>query len=151
QKANGGAGLPKPLQEIFKKAPDKRTADQTRQFRDHFIEAVWTKSRTVFEPFAKQLSDAEREREAAIKVMPTSMVFKERAEPRPAFILNRGEYDQRRDQVGRDTPGFLPALSKEAPRNRLGFAEWLVAPSHPLTARVAVNRFWQQVFGTGLV
>lgn len=149
--AGGGANLPKALQPILKIAPEKRTETQARQLRDYFIEAAWSKSRAVFEPLVKQLATAERERDAIEKGMPTSLVFKERAELRPSFILNRGEYDQRREQVGRDTPAFLPPLPKDAPRNRLGFAQWLVAPNHPLTARVAVNRFWQQVFGTGLV
>src|SRR5439155_18367530 len=79
------------------------------------------------------------------------LVFKDRAEPKPAFILDRGEYDRKKEQVGRETPAFLPPLPKDAPPNRLGFARWLVAPEPPLTARVAVNRFWQQFFGTGLV
>src|SRR5262249_5437271 len=57
----------------------------------------------------------------------------------------------RGDQVNRETPAFLPPLPEKAPRDRLGFAQWLVAPTHPLTSRVAVNRFWQQCFGTGIV
>src|SRR5262249_45394144 len=72
-------------------------------------------------------------------------------DPKPAYILHRGEYDQRREQVGRATPSFLPSLPEGTPADRLALAEWLVAPGHPLAARVAVNRFWQQVFGTGLV
>jgi hypothetical protein len=68
-----------------------------------------------------------------------------------AFILNRGEYDQRRDQVSPDTPAMLPPFPESLPRNRLGFAQWLLVPEHPLTARVTVNRFWSELFGTGLV
>ena len=55
------------------------------------------------------------------------------------------------EKVSFDTPAFLPPLDADAPRNRLGLAQWLVAPDHPLTARVTVNRLWQEVFGTGLV
>jgi hypothetical protein len=68
-----------------------------------------------------------------------------------AFILFRGEYDKRRDEVRADTPDILPPMSDDLPRDRLGLAKWLLAPEHPLTARVTVNRFWQEVFGTGLV
>ncbi|MBY0512851.1 MAG: DUF1549 domain-containing protein, partial [Gemmataceae bacterium] len=68
-----------------------------------------------------------------------------------AFILFRGEYDKRRDPVKAETPKSMPAMAAELPRNRLGLAKWLLAKDHPLTARVTVNRFWQEVFGTGLV
>src|SRR5436190_8360895 len=75
----------------------------------------------------------------------------ERKEEPLAYILYRGEYDQRRDAVKAATPSALPALSSELPNNRLGLAQWLLKPEHPLTARVTVNRFWQELFGTGLV
>jgi hypothetical protein len=78
-------------------------------------------------------------------------VMQERPEPPIAFVLNRGEYDQRKEQVSPDTPEMLPTFPQDAPRNRLGFAKWLLLPEHPLTARVTVNRWWSQVFGTGLV
>jgi hypothetical protein len=68
-----------------------------------------------------------------------------------AHILFRGEYDKRRDEVKPGTPAFLPPMAGESPRNRLGFAHWLLKPDHPLTARVTVNRFWQELFGTGIV
>jgi hypothetical protein len=68
-----------------------------------------------------------------------------------AFILDRGEYDKRKDEVKPDTPDILPAFPEAAPRNRLGLAQWLLLQDHPLTSRVTVNRFWQEVFGTGLV
>src|SRR5205085_2807126 len=67
------------------------------------------------------------------------------------YILYRGEYDKRRDKVTADTPKALPPLPPDLPHNRLGLARWLLRPENPLTARVTVNRFWQQVFGSGLV
>ncbi|HMO85369.1 MAG TPA: DUF1553 domain-containing protein, partial [Lacipirellulaceae bacterium] len=78
-------------------------------------------------------------------------VMHERTEPAMAHILNRGEYDQRLDAVEPGPPAFLPPLPDDLPRNRLGLAQWLLRDDNPLTARVAVNRFWQEVFGQGLV
>ncbi len=68
-----------------------------------------------------------------------------------AHILFRGMYDQRREKVPAATPGFLPSLEGSGPVNRLHLARWLIDDANPLTSRVAVNRFWQQVFGEGLV
>ena len=81
-----------------------------------------------------------------------AMVMKERKEVRPAYILIRGQYDKPGEKVERNTPAFLPPLKKKNDlASRMDFAEWLVAKENPLTARVAVNRFWQQFFGVGLV
>jgi Protein of unknown function (DUF1553)/Protein of unknown function (DUF1549)/Concanavalin A-like lectin/glucanases superfamily/Planctomycete cytochrome C len=90
--------------------------------------------------------------EAAIKARGTfAHVMHERSEPAMAYLLYRGEYDKRRDAVKPDTPDALPPLPADLPRNRLGLARWLVRAEHPLTARVTVNRFWQEVYGAGLV
>ncbi len=70
---------------------------------------------------------------------------------RPTFVLARGAYDAPADPVDADTPAMLPAFDKNLPKNRLGLARWLVAPSNPLAARVLVNRYWTLLFGTGLV
>jgi hypothetical protein len=85
--------------------------------------------------------------------IPTAMVLEERKEPRQTFVLSRGQYDKAdKDQkVQPDVPVVLPRLPADAPRNRLGLAKWLVSPENPLTARVVVNRLWQQHFGLGLV
>lgn len=83
--------------------------------------------------------------------IPTTLVWKELAKPRQAHVLKRGQYDQPGKAVDRDTPAFLPAFPTDAPRDRSGLARWLTSDDHPLTARVAVNRFWQQIFGVGLV
>ncbi len=90
-------------------------------------------------------------REQLLKQRPTTLVWKELAEPRTAHLLIRGQYDAPGDAVPRATPGFLPDFPADAPLNRLGLAQWLTMPEHPLTSRVVVNRFWQQLFGTGLV
>ena len=82
---------------------------------------------------------------------PNSMVMQEMAKPRATYVLDRGEYDQPRQKVEPGTPGCLPPMSSQLPRNRLGLARWLVDPAHPLTARVQVNRLWQMVFGAGIV
>lgn len=80
------------------------------------------------------------------------MVMQERkGVRRPTHVLERGQFDQPKQPVQPDTPTFLPAFDEKAPRNRLGLAQWLVSRENPLTARVEVNRLWQQLFGRGLV
>jgi len=78
--------------------------------------------------------------------------MKEKAERRPAHILIRGAYDNLGQPVDPDTPAFLPPMEKkDGLKTRMDLAEWFVSPEHPLTARVTVNRFWQQLFGVGIV
>ncbi len=91
------------------------------------------------------------ERQAIEASSPTAHVFAEAEGVPMAFVLDRGEYDRRGEQVQPGTPAFLPPMSTDAPASRLALAEWLFQDDHPLTARVAVNRFWQELFGTGLV
>ena len=100
----------------------------------------------------QSLKSAEQSRTDFLLTIPAAMVMKERAEPRPTFVLIRGAYDKPGDPVSRATPAFLPPpedVSGEL--TRMDLANWLVSPDHPLTARVAVNRFWQQLFGVGIV
>ena len=83
--------------------------------------------------------------------IPTTLVMAEMPEPRPTFVLTRGAFNQPAEKVEPATPAALPPMDADLPRNRLGLAKWLVSPENPLTARVTVNRFWQQLFGYGLV
>ena len=141
--------LPEELLKIVRTTPHERGASQARKLRGHFRNKV-----AKHEELAEVRSDLEQTRKARKELegkIPTTLIFRERAEPRPAFYLERGEYDQRGDQVSRRTPTALPPMSEGLPRNRLGLARWLLDPQHPLTARVAVNRLWQQVFGAGIV
>jgi len=97
----------------------------------------------------KQLQNRRREFNRSV---PYAMVMKERPEVRPTHILVRGQYDAPGELVERNTPAFLPPLSKAGDMaTRMDLANWFVSADHPLTARVAVNRFWQQFFGVGLV
>ncbi|WP_437227730.1 DUF1553 domain-containing protein [Planctomicrobium sp. SH661] len=86
-----------------------------------------------------------------IETIPEIMAMRETSEARQTYILTRGEYALRAEPVSSDTPAIFPEFSEELPRNRLGLARWMASPEHPLTSRVTVNRYWQLLFGTGLV
>jgi len=79
------------------------------------------------------------------------MVMRELPTPKDTYLLVRGEYDKRGEKVGARTPDFLPPMPPGAAMNRLGYAQWLTMPEHPLTARVTVNRLWHNLLGRGLV
>jgi len=123
------------------------TAAETAQLRDYFFSAIDPGGR---EARARVLAARTAWRKTMDGVAEIS-AMEEAAQPRPAFILARGAYDAPGEPVERATPAALPPLPKEAPRNRLGLAQWLTEPRHPLTARVLVNRLWQEFFGRGLV
>jgi hypothetical protein len=86
-----------------------------------------------------------------IDARPSTLIAQERASPAYAYTLKRGDYASRLERVGPDTPHFLPPLAAGVPRDRLALANWLFTAQNPLFARVAVNRMWQEVFGTGIV
>jgi hypothetical protein len=100
---------------------------------------------------ADQLTQRRAELAAYEAELPTTLVMQELPQPRPTFVLQRGAYDRPGEEVAAATPAILPPMGPEHPRNRLGLARWLVDAGNPLTARVVVNRFWQALFGTGLV
>ncbi|MCY3594223.1 MAG: PSD1 and planctomycete cytochrome C domain-containing protein [Bacteroidetes bacterium] len=94
---------------------------------------------------------AEKERELRALNPIHTPVMQELPFQRRTHVLERGSFLLKGEVVHPDTPDVLPAMSENAPRNRLGMAEWLVSGENPLTARVTVNRFWEQLFGIGLV
>ncbi|MEZ6126773.1 MAG: DUF1553 domain-containing protein [Planctomycetaceae bacterium] len=135
-----------PLRTIL--ASTERTDEQRRLLFDH-----WLVTRDAEYPaLAKVVSDREAERDAIQQRSPVTHIQKERMDQAAmANILIRGEYDRPSDEVKAATPAALHPMPAGAPANRMGLAEWLMAESNPLTARVTVNRFWQQVFGQGIV
>ncbi len=109
---------------------------------------------TAFPPYAQAveaLRVARKSHNDRIDQVQEIMVMRELDQRRPTFVLRRGAYDAPTDPVDPDTPAVLPPFPADQPRNRLGLARWLTQPDHPLTARVAVNRFWQLLMGRGLV
>jgi len=99
----------------------------------------------------KLLADIESEISAINRRGTIAHVMAEQKGMPKAAILDRGEYDKPKEEVTANTPAALPPFPDSLPRNRLGLAEWFLSEAHPLTTRVTVNRFWQEVFGTGLV
>lgn len=99
----------------------------------------------------KQLRKLCESRNKLIEKSTEIMVMQESPQPKQAYVLTRGEYDKRAEPVQPSTPTVLPSFPGGLPRNRLGLARWLLDPDHPLLARVTVNRFWQALFGEGLV
>ena len=98
-----------------------------------------------------ELAEVRQKRNTLDASLTTTLVMQERTEPRGAYVLERGEYERRGEQVYPQTPAALPPMAADAAPNRLSLAKWLLSPEHPLTARVTINRFWQNVFGTGIV
>ncbi len=147
--------LPADLNAAIQAGPDKplppELAAKLRQFYIAFIARPLNQelaiARTAWE-------GARNARLIADDAAPGSMVYREMEKPRESFVMVRGQYDKPGDRVEPAGPAILPPIRPASPGarlNRLDLARWLVSPDNPLTARVAVNRFWQQLFGTGLV
>ena len=126
----------------------QRTSAQADKIREYFLS---TAAPEAIREAHQQVASLRRAKEDLIDSMPTTMVMQEMQPRRDTFLLIRGAYDRPGDKVVANVPGCLPPLPAAARNDRLGFARWLVDPANPLTARVAVNRYWQMLFGTGLV
>ncbi len=126
----------------------KPSKNETEQVRDYFLTyAAQDAVRTHY----SELKSLRTQREELVKTIPTAMVMAEMKKPRESFVLARGDYRNQTEKVTPGVPAMLPPLPDGAPLNRLTLATWLVQPEHPLTSRVAVNRFWQMYFGLGIV
>ena len=138
------------LARVLAMPADQRSAAEASSVREFYR----TRHAPEWIALLEGLEGVSDERAAVEGSFPTTLVMRERATPREAYVLVRGQYDEpdtERGQMQRRVPGFLPPLPAGAPADRLGYAEWLVDSTHPLMARVTVNRFWQQCFGRGLV
>lgn len=151
EKTQKKSSLPGDIQNVLKVAEDKRNDAQKKTIRDYFLKNVYSKTKEILLPLQKEVDAAEQMRKDTDNAIPASLIFGDMPNPRETFILIRGAYDKKGEKVTPGTPAILPPMAKDAPANRLGLARWLTDPQHPLVARVTVNRFWQQYFGTGLV
>ncbi len=132
------------LKQKVKTIPDKKSPDYAKLLASHPQNKDLQKLQTALDAEKKILT-------AAKNNVIITMIMEERKDPRETFVLERGIYNKYGAKVKADIPKALPPLPKDVPNNRLGLAKWLVAKDNPLTARVAVNRLWQQYFGIGLV
>lgn len=136
-------GVPEELRQIARKSANQRTTADTQKLRAYFL-----KHHHPHADIQRRIAAIESERTAGF---PATMIMQDMPKPRATHILNRGQYNEPTVAVTAGVPAVFPGLPADAPANRLGFAKWLVDPQHPLTARVAVNRYWQRIFGMGLV
>jgi hypothetical protein len=147
--AEVGALAALPVSRALAVAEDQRSVAQrdllAREFRAHHEAGL--------QEAQKALAEARKKKADFEKQVPTVMVMEDLSAPRDTFVLKRGRYDMpdKARKVGPGVPGCMTPMPAGAPANRLGLARWLVDPANPLTARVAVNRFWEHYFGTGLV
>ena len=131
----------------------KRAKEQKDRLRDYFL--TYDAPADVRKTYA-ELKTLHSRQYQLNEAIPTSMVMAEmpadgKVPRRETYILGRGDYRNHGEKVTPGVPSMLPPLPEDAPANRLTLAKWLVDPAHPLTARVAVNRYWQLYFGTGIV
>ncbi len=134
------------LKEILAVASAQRTADQTARVKSYYLDRI----DGPFQAWKAELAEVPKMLAELDKTIPVTMVMAEMTPRRDTHILKRGQYDQPGDLV---SPGVLAAFPgpHSDVASRLDLARWLTDPQHPLTARVAVNRWWEMLFGTGLV
>jgi len=147
--------IPEGLREVVRgKKPEEWSKEETETLRRFWLTNVYAGAREQMAPLEAEKGPSMAEKETIEKATPLTLIMAEMPTPRESFVMVRGQYDNPGDKVGRGVPSFLPPLpAKPADRDyhRLDLANWLVSGEHPLTARVTVNRYWQQFFGTGLV
>lgn len=136
-----------PLRAILATAPKERSLEQNKTLFETFLHTRDKRFATLVDQIAK----LKTQREGLNGKAAITHIQKEKPGMAMANILVRGQYNKKGDKVKADTPSALPPLPQEAPRNRLGLARWTISSENPLTARVTVNRLWQEIFGQGIV
>ncbi len=139
---------PESVSEIVAKPRNQRSASQAGKLTACYLHSQAPEE--VRQAYLRTLA-LQAEKQAYWEAIPTTMVMQEMETPRETHVLIRGQYDKPGERVSPGVPASFPPLPSGAPNNRLGLAEWLVSPAQPLTARVAVNRYWQMFFGAGIV
>lgn len=148
-------GVPADLNALLKQGPDAELeSEPLERLRSYYLQNICLETAEQLSPQRNALTALEQQRSELDTSIPSTFIFKDLPQPRESFVMLRGAYDKPGEKVQPDVPAFLPPLKRddsERRATRLDLAHWLVAPDHPLTSRVAVNRFWQQMFGHGLV
>ncbi len=151
RKLGAKSEAPETVKALLKKNRGALSSEEQGRLREHYLTTVYQGFAEEIAPTRAEVSMLKEKKAALEKEIPSTMISHELEKPRPAYVLIRGEYDKHGEPVGPGVPAILPPLPQASVTNRLTFAKWLVEPQHPLTARVTVNRFWQQIFGVGIV
>lgn len=153
QKGKDTPGAPNELKQWLKAGPDQnRQPEELQKLLSYYVQEICSTTREHFADLKAELAEVAKERTDYDSSIPSTFVWKDLEKPRESYVMIRGQYDTPGERVVPGTPEILPPLQQGGERaNRLDLAKWLVAPENPLTARVTVNRFWQQMFGVGLV
>ncbi|MBM3832455.1 MAG: DUF1553 domain-containing protein [Verrucomicrobia bacterium] len=141
-----GEALPADVAPVLA-ATAKPSKEEATKIRNFYRREYSPEFRQLF----ARMEEFKAEQTSLEQSIPTTMIAKELEKPRDTVIFKRGEYDKPGEKVFAGVPAILPPFPEGTPTNRLGLAQWLLSPDHPLTARVTVNRIWQQFFGVGLV
>lgn len=147
------AGVPDDVKNILRSVkPEERKPEQHQRLRDYYFENVCLGTSDIFDPLRAERKPFQDKRDELDKSIDATFIMADLPQKRDAFVMIRGQYNKPGDKVTPGTPAAFPKIkSRSELPDRLDLAEWLVAPENPLTARVTVNRYWQQFFGTGLV
>ena len=145
------ATVPAEIKTLLQQDAAKPDEGREQKLRAYFLASVYAGSGASLAPLRGEMQKLRDQREELEKGIPSTLVAVELPQPRRTWVLVRGQYDKHGEEVGPGVPSVLPPLPQSDVTNRLTFARWLVDPGHPLTARVTVNRLWQQFFGIGLV
>ncbi len=138
---------PEVLKAMLSKDPAALSAIERSQLSAYYL----TREAKAYQQQKKKLVDLRTTYTDTIENVQEVMVMQEMAKPRKTYILERGQYDVYGKEVFPNVPERILPMADDLPKNRLGLAQWLTQRDHPLTARVAVNRYWQLFFGRGLV
>lgn len=141
--------FPNDILAILKKKSDQWEKSESDKISQYYADNLWIEGKDL----KAQLAKLKGNEKSVLDSVVTSMTMGDQPKPRMTYILDRGHYASpiKDEAIQPNVPEFLPTLEKESLKNRLGLANWIVDPSHPLTARVTVNRYWMMFFGEGLV
>lgn len=133
------------------RTPDTWTEQEEQRIYEYWLRNFSVEGKAAIASLANQFGPIESKIASIEKAAPATMVMANLPQPRESFVMIRGAYDRPGEKVVPAVPSFLPGLSPDGQTDRLALANWLLDRKHPLTARVTVNRIWQQFFGVGLV
>ncbi len=147
-----GDKAPGDVRDLLKKVnPKERKPEESDRLREYFLTNVYAGTRAVFDPLLAEIKAVEVQKKAVDDSIAVTLVMADLPNKREAHVMMRGQYDKPGEIVKPAVPAIFPQLANKENATRLDMARWLVAPEHPLTSRVYVNRLWQQFFGVGIV